>query len=170
MYRDFAAYEGAARFEACALLPANTIDGLGNDRGDYTTLLAFEAAGAARLFRERHGFCEPAERRYVKAALRKRRIIYYRKQRRHTELFGVPFEAAPHPVLQIDGELEARDAIRRLAAELTDDDFQFLVRVGLSDGKLTSAVNEKERRTAANRLKRLRQRALAILRDFVFQK
>jgi len=134
----FEQYRPAARAAARTLCPvASQVDRMGNTREDYEALFAWRASQAAVGFRERQGFCGPAEARYVGRSISNAKTSTARNYQRRVS-GGVQFlswesdplpEEIPAITYDVQSQLEARSVLRWLQSRLTEAEWSTLTAV-----------------------------------------
>jgi hypothetical protein len=158
---DFCAYLGAAQQVARGALPARVLDSLGRDRDDYASQLLLDSQRIRQRFRSSYGYCEPAERRYVRRAM----VNRVRNWRRDEGRAGWMVERVEElPDLEYDGtgRVEAREVLSLLSRSLSDYEIDILLRLVQNDGSPVAAfVPERDqcgRRGFCKRVMRIREK------------
>ena len=135
---------------------------------DYVSQLRMESWDAQMEFRNRYGFCLPAERRYVHKTLwnSARTKIRGRKFRGAVCLETMAVDTPPESKLSdVTGKYEAREALEMLESRLGLD-FQLLLRIGYA-GELIEAheVEDGSMPIFRRRVRNLRARARRVLSE-----
>lgn len=162
-------YEATIKKVACSVGPRGGVDELGQDRGDYESDLRIISWETQLKFRNTHGFCTPAERRYVQKALwnRGRKFARHRSMiRAKAFLLEEPDVPGSTQFEDVCRRLEARSALDRIRRHLVPEDFEVLMRVGVANGDVRAAWCPEEDGPYTNfwyRVNRLRSRASGVL-------
>lgn len=163
-------YEPVVRKVASSLVRRGGIDVLANDQDDYESLLRIASFNLQNEFRDRYGFNLEAERRYVMKALwNEARTLGRTRIRRMGGMLR--HEAEPegpaHTLkAELEGRMEARYALRRLASRMGQEDFSVLRRVGESvkgSQAYDPALDQGSKFDFAKRVTLLRKQAREIL-------
>jgi len=162
-------YKLAAAVVAARFWPeARMVDARARTRDDYVQELRLQAINAANRFQHSRGFCLPEERRYTYKALWNHARNWRRGNWRNT-VSEVPLDAEYGEVLgsyQIDGQLEAREAIGSLLGCLCFKEREVLFRLVESGGNVNQAFDpdlDDSWRGFRKRVARLRRKAKKVM-------
>jgi len=157
-------YEPAIQKISRRMTAPNQVDHMGFDREDYRAKLRFVSWEAQIIFRNRHRFCEPQERRYVHHTLWNTARNWKRRRYFRTGQVWKIKDDTDSTYFE-DKRLEARNALRVLESTMGSE-FQVLLRVGEADGSIVDAHCPEEDGNFNKfrwRVRRLRLRAKEIL-------
>ena len=155
-------YEPAIKQIAGLMVGKAQLDHLGHDRDDYASQLRMHSWKVQLKFRERYGFCAPAERRYVHYSLWNES-----KQWKRARTFRAKqiLKHDPDDGTYLDEDrFIARQLLERLEQTLGPK-FDILRRVGEAGGHIASAYKENDGNfeAFAKRVRRLRKEARKVL-------
>jgi hypothetical protein len=160
-------YAKSAKRIAQSILPPQQIDSLANDQDDYAHQLLIASWEAQIAFRKQHGFCTPAERRWVHTCLWNK-VRNVRRDSAWLACRKLPLEHVRLDSIQHDmvAQLEAREYLKQLQAVLSDDEWSTLCRVAEAGG-ISKAFEERDGNLARfqKRIRNLRKRAKQLVEN-----
>lgn len=143
------------------------MDSSGKDRDDYFQELQLVSWTSQRKFRDRYGYCSPAERRYTHKCL----WNYARSYRRDANSLDgrhVDYEVIAPTLdtgIQLEDQVGARISLSTLESRLPRRDWDTLLSVGVCNGSVMEAAGQEQEQYTRfrKRVYRVRRQAKALL-------